>query len=442
MRSRLRWLILPALLLPLSGCALYDRWFGPKEGPPLPGERIAVLGANRAVAADPGLAGEPFALPPPSVNAEWPQAGGTAEHFVGHVALPESLQRAWSTNIGRGSDRGSRLLSTPVVAAGRVYAMDGRARVTAVDAGTGDRIWSVDLTPKGADGGFGGGLAFADGRLYATTGYGQIVALDAASGDEYWRRDVRTPLRSAPTVAGGRVYAITLDNRTEAVDAATGAPAWTHSGITEVASLLGHASPAAGEGIVVVPYSSGEIFGLRADSGRMVWSDGLASARRSDVISDLSDIRGLPVLFRGAAIAVSHSGRAAAIDLHSGARLWDRDYGGTHTPAVAGDSFFLLTTDNQLLAAQTADGRVRWTADLPVYRDPESRSERIVWAGPLLAGGRLILTNSLGEAVFFSPYNGEQLGSIRLPAATLLPPVVAGRTLYVLSDDATLSAYR
>ena len=430
------------LLLSLSGCGVYDRWFGGKEEPPLPGTRIPVLQADRTPRADPLLAGTSIILPSALPNTEWPQSGGNADHALGHVSLGETLSRAWAVSIGEASDRGRRILAQPVVARGMVFAMDAETRVTAVNAQTGERAWSVDLAPKGAEGGFGGGVAYADGRVFVTTGYAQLIALDPASGAELWRRNVRTPIRCAPTVADNRVYATTLDNRLEVTDATTGTPMWTHSGIAETTVLLGHSSPAYADGVVVVPYSSGEIFGLRADNGRMIWSDSLTSVRRADVVSDLADIRGLPVISAGVVYAVGHSGRSAAIGLRSGTRLWEKDFGGVNMPWLAADSVFLMTTENTLLALSASDGRVRWTTQLAAFEDPQRKETRIIWSGPILAGSRLFLTNSLGQAGIFSPFTGEKLGELALPSRTLIPPVVADQTLYVLSEDATLSAYR
>ena len=43
---------------------------------------------------------------------------------------------------------------------------------------------------------------------------------------------------------------------------------WSHNGIPETAGLLGGASPAVEGEIVVVAYSSGELFALRVENGR------------------------------------------------------------------------------------------------------------------------------------------------------------------------------
>ena len=107
--------------------------------------------------------------------------------------------------------------------------------------------------------------------------------------------------------------------------------------------------------IVVVGYSSGEVFGLRPENGRVIWSDSLATTRSVNAVAGLADIRGRPVVDRGRAYAISHSGRMAAIDLRTGERAWDQPIGSSHGPWVCGDYIFVLAADNQ--AGLPASGR-------------------------------------------------------------------------------------
>jgi len=44
----------------------------------------------------------------------------------------------------------------------------------------------------------GGGVAVADGKIFVTSGLGVVTALDAQSGEEIWTRLTRVPMHSAP----------------------------------------------------------------------------------------------------------------------------------------------------------------------------------------------------------------------------------------------------
>src|SRR5262249_37449185 len=148
---------------------------------------------------------------------------------------------------------------------------------------------------------------------------------------------------------------------------------WTYTGESEGAGLLGGATPAVLGNTVVTSDSSGNIVALRAETGKLLWSDNLAGAARGDAIATMADIRGRPVIDREMVIAISNSGTLAAIDLRRGDRIWDKDVGGTQGPWVVGDFIYLVDNDDQLLCLSRADGRVKWAQALPNYEDPEER---------------------------------------------------------------------
>jgi outer membrane protein assembly factor BamB len=402
-----------------------------------------VLGLGSRFEPDPDLGQGAVALPPPAVNPDWPQPGGNPAHAMGHPALPEKLARAWDVSIGEGSARYTRVLSQPVLEQGRIYAMDGGVQVSALDAAKGGRIWQVDLKPEELRGNaFGGGPSFWKDRLYVATGYAQVLALDPADGKVIWRTSLSAPVHSPPTIADGRVFAVTVENELNALDAKDGRKLWSHNGIPETAGLLGGASPAVEGEVVLAAYSSGELFALRVENGRAVWSDNLAATRAVNAVAGLADIRGRPVIDRGRVFAVSHSGRMTAIDLRRGDRVWEREIASSHSPWVVGDYVFVLANDNELLCLTRDAGKVRWNRQLRRFEDEKAKSDPILWAGPVLAGNRLIVLSSLGEAVSVSPYTGEVVGSQAMSAGGFLGPVVADNALYLLTDDANLSAYR
>jgi outer membrane protein assembly factor BamB len=438
---------LVALMVLLGGCDTLSDWASdlfsdtPKEK--LKGERVSVLALSRNLEPDAALAAVAVRLPRPVMNADWPQSGGYPSHAMQHLALAGPLKPLWSASIGEGESRYGAVLSQPVLAGGRIFALDSRDVVIALDAKSGREQWRNDVKP-GADLGhaYGGGVAAAGDRVFVTTGYAQVLALDAAGGKEIWRQQVASPVRGAPTVADGRVFTVTVDNQLEVLSADDGHRLWSHNGIPETAGLLGSASPAVEGDIVVVPYTSGEIFGLRVENGRPLWSDNLATARPLGALSTLADIRGRPVIDRGRVYAVSHSGRMVAIDLRTGDRVWEQDIGGTHGPWVAGDYIYVLSNDVELICLMRLDGRVRWASALPRFENAKRKKYPIRWAGPVLAGDRLIVVASTGEAISVSPYTGAALGRAEFPDSVFLDPIVANDTLYVLTDEADLIALK
>lgn len=206
--------------------------------------------------------------------------------------------------------------------------------------------------------------------------------------------------------------------------------------------MLGGASPAVADNTVITGFSSGELMAMRVQNGQRVWQDTLSRTRRLTPLASLTDIDADPVVAGGTAYAVGHAGVMVAVDMRSGERVWESDIAGVRMPWVAGSYIFLVTVDGELVSLLRSNGRIRWVTQLQRFENPKSREGAVAWSGPVLAGDRLILTASNGYLLSVSPYTGEILSAREMPAGAVAPPVVADESLYVVTEDAELVAYR
>jgi outer membrane protein assembly factor BamB len=437
----IRIAVMIAAALAASGCSVFK-----KKGPSTPvlGQRIAVLTGESDVEADPATAALPLSLPQPVANTEWTQSGGSASKSVGQLALGGSLNRVFSVNAGRGSSLTARLASAPVVADGRVFTMDTLGTVRAFDGRTGAQSWAAATpTDRGDQAAmYGGGIAYDNGRIFATNGLGYVVALDGRNGGKVWQVRPGGPLRGAPSVGNGAIYVISQDNQIYSLSEADGSTNWSQAASLEIAGVFGSASPAVGQGTVVAGFSSGELNAYRYENGRQVWSDTLQRTSIRTSVSSLSDVDADPVIDSGQVFAVGQGGRMVALDLITGQRLWELNIAGIDTPWVAGDWVFVITDEAKLLCIYRQNGHIRWINQLPQFMKAKAKKGEIEYSGPVLAGGRLIVTGSNGALIFVDPTTGTFQGQTRLPAGASLPPVVANNTLYIYDDRGQLHAFR
>jgi outer membrane protein assembly factor BamB len=437
----LRIAILIAAALASSGCGVFKKG---KVKTPVLGERIPVLTTENDAQVDPATQALPFTLPTPVENAAWAESGGNANNSMGHLALGKALAPAFAVQAGRGSSLTARLAAPPIVANGRVYAIDTLGAVRAFDARTGAQVWASQ-TPdiKGNEQSlYGGGIAYDNGRIFATNGLGYVAALSEQNGGIVWQVRPGGPLRGAPTVASGAVYVISQDNQIYSLKEENGTTNWSQPASLEIAGIFGAASPAVGQGTVVAGFSSGELNAYRYENGRQVWQDQLERTSIRTSVSSLSDIDADPVIDNGQVFAIGAGGRMVALDINSGQRLWELNIAGIATPWVAGDWVFVVTSDARLLCIYRQNGHIRWINQLPEFEKPKSKRGDIEYSGPVLAGNRLILTAANGQVIQVDPATGNFQSQFSVGERVSLPPVVAGSTLYVLDDSAKLHAYR
>jgi len=442
--TRVTILLVSASLL--AGCAGGGPLgvFKKKDKVTLPGERVAVLVNEADIDIDTATAAEPMTLPAAVTNDSWAQSGGNANKSVGHVSLGQALGVAWTASIGRGSDTKGRLGGGPVVAEGKVFTIDTTGTVRAFDANSGGQIWSARFGDVGenASSNYGGGVAYDSGKVYATSGLGYVAALNAADGSAVWTVKPGGPLRGEPSVAGDAVYAMSQDNQIYSLKVADGSTNWSNAAALEIAGVFGAAAPSIGQGTVVAGFSSGELNAYRYENGRMVWQDALSRTTMSTSVASLSDIDADPVVDNGVVYAVGQGGRMVALDLFSGQRIWELNFGGISTPWLAGDWVFAVNDKAQLIAIARRTGKIRWINQMPRYRDMKDRKGPITYFGPVLAGERLIIAGTNGALINVSPVDGSFQSQVKIKDGVSFQPVVANNTLYLLSDSGTLIAYR
>ena len=151
----------------------------------------------------------------------------------------ERLRPVWAYTVRDNS----RWVATPIVANGRMYIAEGSGRVLALDAVTGELLWThvrtypQDIASSEAYPRHRGVAVYGD-VVYFPTADSFLVALDARTGAKLWEvqtGDYRTGEghAHAPLIADGKVFLGTTGGdfaargKFEAYDAANGTKLWT-----------------------------------------------------------------------------------------------------------------------------------------------------------------------------------------------------------------------
>lgn len=223
------------------------------------------------------------------IEAEYPASGD---------AVPSSLRERIAADPGSGTIDGAEVL---LVCSG--------ATLHAIDAATGDRLWTADLPATSM------GAPATDGeRVYIGVGDGCAHTLDARTGESVWttsitdkqgsyQRFIYGPWNDAFTVLpdGGVVASGIAD--TWCLDPASGSARWRVNGSFQYAH-----EALTGAGDLVLANEGGEI--VRVDPATGAELTRMATAER---ILDEGFVLDGDVVY-----AASHSGLITAVDLASG----------------------------------------------------------------------------------------------------------------------------
>ena len=208
----------------------------------------------------------------------------------GTVFVGSGDGRLYAVDAGTGEkvwqfETGDEEWSPAVVVDGTVYIQGGsepvtddgtlighRTRLYAVDARTGETLWSVETYGKPLS-----TPTLRNGTVFVCSGApdSTLYALDSETGDEVWAFEVDRLGQSTPTVANGTVYvgsnkAVYGDSRhgviLYAVDAASGEEMWTVDG----EGYVGRGSPTVAGGSVFIASIAG-VYAADAVTGEIEW---------------------------------------------------------------------------------------------------------------------------------------------------------------------------
>lgn len=381
---------------------------------------------------------------------QWPLPFYSASHERPHGVLSQVLASR-ETPEGAGAGTGGctevrlasgmrsveKILFGPVAQKERLFILGKGSCVHAVTP-RGTVVWSASVAPSYKEEriSFGGGIGC--GRyVCVATAYGELFALDPATGKCVWHKELGAPTRSAPLVFQGKVAVVTLANQLEVFDEASGESLWSHSGTIEATHVLGGAMPSVSGRTLVVCYSSGEIVALDSSSGDVLW-DTTCVAQRGTIENSAINGVAAPVISGNRVYVFAYGSGLNAFDLRTGQRLWSQPMEGSQTPCVCSREVLVVSADHKLLSFDKNTGVQRGCVDLP-------KPSQGIWAGPLLAGGRLWLCgkDALISADFSSPQKDRLLWhhDYRLRnCATGIAPIIWNGQLWCVTEQNTLIA--
>ena len=429
--------------LSLTGCGM-----GGDKEEPLAGDRIPLLKLTPDLKVSKDAVGVELSA---AEFSNWPQVGGSSMRAPNHPKLSKDISFSkprWVSSIGSGAGDRSPLTASPIADDGRAFTMDTKGVVRSFDTKSGSVLWSSDVRDKKIDSGgtlLGGAIAFNDGKVYVTTGAGIVVALDSSTGEELWSANISTPSRSAPTPSGDLLFVSTLDARIIALDAGDGSKIWEYQGLIPDLVLLNSPPVTAAGDIVISPLAGGEVVALRAKDGAGLWA--YSASRALDRVAPtgrISDIAA-PVVMSpyqdGHIYFIGSNAPIVAVDGMSGKTIWSHQMAGMQMPWISGNSLFAISSDGELVAFNSKDGKVAWTKSLPIYKDGDKKSDKIIWYGPVLASSQLIMTSSQGRVLIMNAHDSTLIMEFDLGAGVSMPPIVSEGSVYFLTNSGNLVAY-
>ncbi len=339
----------------------------------------------------------------------------------------------------------------------------GDARLAGIAGGTlthaPELLWSFDVGRPILS-----SPVVADGRVFFGADDYHLHCVDASTGEEVWRFATLDVIEAPPLVVNGTVYIGSSDFFLYAVDAERGELRWKYEADDRILGGANYHQSPAGLRIVVGSYDA-HLYCFDAVGGELQWKYGTGDY-----------VNGTPAVARGKVVFGGCDAALHVVDIATGEAASRIGLGeGCHVPGsvgLAGNRAFLGHYGNQFVCIDVDSGALVWTHSGgrdPFFSSPAIGRERVVFGGrdrklhcvrredgaeewtfatrrkvdgsPVIIGDSVVFGGADGRLRVLGLERGEERWSYDIgPAITASPAVVDGM-IFVGATDGRLYAF-
>ena len=429
MKTVVNFLFLFQFLLLFTSCGTREFLGFEEKKIKLPGKRVSILkeGSKEAI---PEVSQTKVELEELISKNNWMQTYNSPTHESLNFKSNTNFSKIKIVTTGAGESSRNKILSQPVIYNDNIYFIDADSNIISYSLINKKTNWKKNITLKGDKGhSIGGGLAVYKNKLLVNSPYGEIICLSLENGNEIWLKDIDIPIRSSPTIFDNKVFSLTLSNKLMAIDIDEGTVLWEHQGIFNNTTLLNSPKVAVDDNIVIAAYSNGDYFGLNSINGKQIWRNTFIDIEIKETTNSFTDIDAIPVIKENFVILASAIGKVTLINKKTGSRVWTREFYSSHTPAVNGNSVFLINNNKEIFCLDLISGGTRWSMQID---EKLSGNNFDIWYSPILINNKLMIVGGDKKILIIDPYLGsiEKIKTLSdLPSSS---PFVVKEKLYLM----------
>lgn len=410
----------------INSCSFFE-----EEDTILPGKRENVFEIEEEIIVK---ANKKIILSDPMEIKSWEQQHQNIRNHLFHFLSNPSLKLLSKVKLGSINFENLEHIVSPVIKNNTIFYVDDSFNVFSKNLENGKNYWRTQLKQEKKEKlSFIGGLAATDNELIVTTALGNIYSIDLNNGDIKWVKNFLVQFSRPPTIYKNKIFAVSDDNQIFALSLNLGEKIWSHIGNIEEVSIIGGSKPIIENNLVVVTYSSGEIFALNENDGSLVWFDNVntGSFFNRNIVNDIQ----APLTSEGGRIYVpTFSDKFIAYNLEDGKKIWNLKFSSINPIVISGETIYVLDSTGRLLCLDKKRGKLLWAVQLRLSK----AGKEINWYGPILTSYKIIVVSSEGLVLSLSPFTGKILSKIKFDENFIINPIQIKNKVLLISKQGSL----
>lgn len=280
----------------------------------------------------------------------------------------------------------------------KLFIADTKGSVVSTDT-KGNIVWKNNIKEQ-----ITAGPKIFKQKVYVATANAKLICLSADTGKILWHTHL-----SSETVAdfnfitNGQTDIIlvhTIDGALNAINLINGKQSWRFSTVVPGIALRKGSTPMISGNIVVIGFANGKLFALNKDDASLLWTYNISNPKGKLDLQRMVDISADPVIKNNTVYAVSYQGNLAAIDLHDGSLVWEKEISSYNGIDIYDNTLYIVAKDGRIFAIDINNGNIIWAQEELIGR---------ILSKPIVTNEHVIVTDLDGNLHFI----GKRFGQIK-----------------------------
>lgn len=339
------------------------------------------------------------------------------------------IQPLWSVKTGWGSSH-EYLKLQPILANETLWTADYNGLIVATNPLTGKRRWQTFLNIP-----LTSGPCVDATHVFIGTRTAALIALRQTDGGVLWKTTLSSEVLASPVSADGIVIAKTIDGFVYGLDAESGRIVWHYQKPEPTLILRGASKPVIANHSVFIGFATGQLVKLDIQTGQVEWEKIIAAPEGMFPIQRLVDIDANPLISENRVYVATYQGRIAALNIETGEEYWSHHMSSFSGMAVDDKTVYISDANSRLWAFDKRTGKLQW-------HQVALKARSITEPAILSTAHALIVGDAQGYLHWLSTIDGHFLARQRVDHDGIMAtPIVDRTTVYIMTRNGRLAAY-
>ncbi len=373
----------------------------------------------------------------PRKNLSWKMSSLNQQNFLGNIYLSGIDNIFLKKKIGKNKFPISKIISSPLVFENNIIFSDNNGTIFNINQ-NGEINWKKNIYKKIYKKVYKN-LVFSiyQNNIYVADNIGFIYSIGLNNGKLVWIKNHGIPIKSNIKIYKNKIFLINQDNRILCFNTENGSKIWDIRSVPSFIKLQNFLSSAISkQGDVIAINSSGDLFKVNANNGKIDWS---LNTLESTLAHATDFFKSSEIVIIDDNIIFSSKSSIFSYNLNTGYTNWKQEVSSIGAPIIDGKNIFILTDNGYFVIIDKDTGIIISSTNILKILKKKKQETKIT--GFIMGSGKIYSVTSNGYLIVSSPVSGKVEYFKKIGDPVTSAPIINNGKLYILTKNSRIYGF-